>query len=343
MFLRNTWYAASWSKDLADKPVARTVLGEKLVLFRTAGGAAGALEDKCCHRAAPLSLGKVEGEHLRCGYHGLLFGADGQCVEVPIQANVPPGARVKSYPAVEKWNIVWLWMGEPARADEARIPELPWLDSAEWVATPGYLHIDANAQLIIDNLLDFTHVPYIHPGTLAGDDKERSVLSKTERLNDGVRVGRWLIDVAPPPIFAAASGIGGKVDRWQLATWSPPSHVIMDVGIAKTGTGAPEGDRRHGASIWSTHLITPETERSSHYHFAMARNFRRDDPEASRILYEGSRATFVQDRDMIEAQQRNLAAGALEGLVDVTGDAAQLQVRRMLDDMIRAERSEIAV
>jgi phenylpropionate dioxygenase-like ring-hydroxylating dioxygenase large terminal subunit len=337
MFVRNGWYAAIWSHELATKPVARTFLGEPVVLFRGASGQVAALVDRCCHRAAPLSLGEVAGDALRCGYHGLLFDAEGHCIEVPIQTHIPPEAHVRAYPVRERWKMVWIWMGDPARADAALIPELPWLDSREWTATPGYLRLGANAQLLTDNLLDFTHVAYLHRATIAGDPKEAKLPTRTERLADGIRTGRWMIDVNPPPLFAAAGGFNGRVDRWQWATWKPPSTVYIDVGCARHGTGAPEGDRSEGISIWSTHLVTPETETSCHYSFGFARNFRLEDADMSRLLYEGSRDTFLEDKIMLEAQQRNLAGGALDGLIDVTTDAAQLQVRRILDALIRAE------
>jgi phenylpropionate dioxygenase-like ring-hydroxylating dioxygenase large terminal subunit len=336
-FPKNGWYAAIWSKDLTDTPVARTLLGEPVVLFRGASGRPAAFEDRCCHRAAPLSRGTVAGDHLRCGYHGLTFDADGKCVAVPGQPTVPPDARVRAYPVVEQWNVVWIWMGEAARADAAKIVELPWLADPGWVATPGSIRIEVNAQLLIDNLLDYTHVSYLHGSTIAGDPREATTPTKTERLNDGVRVGRWMIDFKPPPLFAKAGGFTGNVDRWQHATWKAPATVYMDVGCAKTGTGAPEGDRSQGISIWSTHLVTPETDESCHYHFCFARNFALDDPEMSRMLFEGSRATFLEDKDMLEAQQRNLQGGALDGLIHINADAAQLQARRMLDELVRAE------
>ena len=162
MFLRNCWYAAAWSKDLTDKPLARIFLNEKVVLYRTARGQAAALEDRCCHRAAPLSLGEISGEHLCCGYHGLQFDTAGQCVLVPGQTQVPPGAAVRSYPVHERWNVVWIWPGEATLADPARIPELPWLDDSNWTTTPGMINVKASYQFIIDNLLDLTHVTYVH-------------------------------------------------------------------------------------------------------------------------------------------------------------------------------------
>ena len=339
MFLRKAWYPAIWSRELKDHPIGRTFLGDKVVLFRTTSGRAAALADCCCHRAAPLSKGNVAGEYLACGYHGLKFDVTGQCVEVPGQSVIPRGANVRSYRVHERWNVVWIWMGQPEKADESAIPDMPWLADPGWVARPGYLHLNSNYQFLIDNLLDVTHAAYVHKNTLAGDPREATVPTKTERLADGVRVGRWLIDVAPPPLFAKAGSFGGNVDRWQFVTWKQPSTVYLDVGCAETRTGAPEGDRSKGISIWSNHLITPESERSSHYLFSFARNFRLADSEMSKLLYEGSKATFLEDAEMLEGVQGNRTGGSLDGLIDLTSDAAQLQARRMLKGLISAEQS----
>ena len=282
---------------------AGSFLNEKVVLFRNASGQVAALEDCCCHRAAPLSKGEVAGDYLACGYHGLKYDIKGQCVAVPGQPTVPPGAKVKHYPVVERWNAVWIWMGEPEKADASTIPDLRWLADPGWSITPGYIHVKSNYQFLVDNLLDLTHVSYVHKNTLAGDPREATTPTKTERLPDGVRVGRWMIDFVPPPLFAKAGNFTGKVDRWQFATWKPPSTVYLDVGCAKTGTGAPEGDRSQGISIWSSHLVTPETETSTHYMFCYARNFKVGDPEMSKLMYEGSKATFLEDAEMLEAVQ----------------------------------------
>jgi phenylpropionate dioxygenase-like ring-hydroxylating dioxygenase large terminal subunit len=252
---------------------------------------------------------------------------------------IPRGAKVRSYPVCERWGVVWIWMGEPAKADTAKIPDLYWLGDPKWTATPGYIHLNSNYQFLIDNLLDLTHVTYVHKKTLAGDPREATTPTRTERLPDGVRVGRWMIDFVPPPLFARAGNFNGNVDRWQFVTWTPPSTVYLDVGCARAGTGAPEGDRSQGISIWSSHLITPETEHSSHYMFSFARDFALADPEMSKLLYEGSKATFLEDAEMLEAVQANRSGGSLEGLVDIAADAAQLQARRMLDQLINAERA----
>ncbi|MCX7311423.1 MAG: aromatic ring-hydroxylating dioxygenase subunit alpha [Alphaproteobacteria bacterium] len=339
MFLRNGWYSALWAHELTDKPVGKTFLNEKVVLFRNVSGEVGALEDCCCHRAAPLSMGELSGAYLACGYHGLKFDVSGRCVEVPGQTEVPAGAKVRSYPVIEKNNVVWIWMGDADKADASKIPDMPWLYDPKWAATPGRLYVKTNYQFILDNLLDLTHVAHVHKKTIAGDPREATTPTKTERLNDGVRVGRWMIDFVPPPLFAKAGNFTENVDRWQFVTWHPPGIVYLDVGCAKAGTGAPQGDRSQGISIWSTHLITPETEHSSHYMFGFARDFKTDDQDMSKLLYEGSRATFLEDVEFLEAVQHNRAEGELDGLIHITADAAQLQARRMLSSMIGAEQS----
>jgi phenylpropionate dioxygenase-like ring-hydroxylating dioxygenase large terminal subunit len=337
MFLKDAWYAAFWSKDLAGAPLARKILGTDVVLYRGASGKVAALEDRCCHRAAPLSRGEPIGEHLRCGYHGLEYDMSGRCVRIPGQSHIPATARVRSFPVAERWNVVWIWMGEdPARADPEKICALPWLDDPQWTATPGYIHLKANYQLLVDNLLDLTHVTYVHRNTIAGDPREATTPTKTERLGDSVRVGRWMLGFTPPPLFAKAGNFTGPVDRWQFVTWTAPSNVVLDVGCAAAGTGAPQGDRSQGISIWSNHLITPETETTSHYLFAYSRNFRLHDPEISALLYEGSRATFLEDAAMLEAQQQRLDGGAIDGLLTIGADAAQMQARRLLQQLIGA-------
>jgi phenylpropionate dioxygenase-like ring-hydroxylating dioxygenase large terminal subunit len=344
VFLRNCWYAAAWSQDLTQKPQAKTFLNEKVVLWRTASGRPAALEDRCCHRAAPLSFGEISGEHLCCGYHGLRFNTAGECVLVPGQDHVPPRAAVRSYPVHERWNVVWIWMGEGALADLARIPELPWLDdSSNWAIAPGMIEVKANYLFIIDNLLDLTHVFYVHKGTLtAADPQEATTPPRTERLADGVRVGRWMLDVVPPPLYAKAGNLAGNVDRWQFVTWTPPSTVVLDVGAAKAGTGAPEGDRSRGITFRPTHLVTPQTEEKSQYMFCFTRDFAVDDAEVSKFIYEGSLAAFIEDAVLLEAVQANREGGSLDGLIDVTADAAQLQARRTLQRLIEEERRKIA-
>jgi phenylpropionate dioxygenase-like ring-hydroxylating dioxygenase large terminal subunit len=337
MFLRNAWYIAMWAKDLGEKPVAKTLLNDKVAFYRKSNGDIAAIEDRCCHRAAPLSMGWVENDLLVCGYHGLTFNEQGACVKIPGQDRIPRSARVRSYPVVQRWNAVWIWMGDPEAADPTEIPELYWLDSPEWASTPGYIHLKSNYQLLIDNLLDLTHVSYVQKNTIAGDPREAVTPVRIERSERGVKAGRWMIDFVPPPLFARVGNFKGNVDRWQWVTWTAPSIVFLDVGAAETGTGAPEGDRSKGISIWANHLVTPETETTTHYNFAFSRNFALNDPEMADLLYQGSLTTFMEDAAVLEGVQGNLRGGNLEDVVDIVNDGAQLQCRKILAKLIEEE------
>ena len=209
MFLKDYWYVAAWDHEIADGLLARTLLGEPVVLFRTADGTAVALEDHCCHRGLPLSMGKPVGEGLQCGYHGLTFDRTGACVAVPGQSQVPPGASVRAYPLVERWHWLWIWMGDPERADPALIPDWWWLDHPDWDLVKGkHLHIQCHYELITDNLLDLSHLAYVHLATI-GTGSITEFPITTEREDDLVRVTRWILDRAPPPLFKTVGGFRG--------------------------------------------------------------------------------------------------------------------------------------
>ena len=337
-FLKNAWYAAIWTRDLPPAtPIAKIFLNEPVVLFRTEDGEPVALEDKCCHRAAPLSVGKCIGDTIQCGYHGLRFNATGACVEIPGQSKIPQNATVRSYPVIDRWNMVWIWMGEPEKADETTIPEYFWLNDDGWKSATGYIPMKGNYQLLVDNLLDFTHVTYLHKNTLSADPEEAKVPVKVVRDEKSVSVSRWIFGHNAPPLFAKAGGFDGKVDRWQTTTWLAPSTLAFDVGCAKADTGAIDGDRSQGISIWSTHLITPETDTTTHYNWAYVRNFSLEDDQMTETLHKGAKATFEEDVTMIEAQQNRLGGISFEGLIDINADNPPLQMRRIMDELIAEE------
>ena len=341
-FVRNAWYAACWSEDLAEGgTLARTLLCRPMVLWRTGGGVA-ALEDRCCHRSLPLSLGRVTGATLQCGYHGLEFDRTGRCVRVPGQSRIPPGSAVRAYPACERHGLIWVWPGDAGAADAALIPDLPWLDDPGWTRTGGCIHLRADYRLLIDNLLDLTHVSYVHKHTIAGDPAEALVPVTTTREGDAIRVERWMHGFTAPPMYERARPFSGKVDRWQLIRWQAPSTVTLDIGCADAGTGAPEGDRSHGISMWSNHVITPETEASTHYLWAFARNFKLGDDAVSESIAGDGLRTFLEDTAVLEAQQQALATVGERATVDIRIDNAPMQFRRILGDLIAREGAEAA-
>lgn len=329
--IRNAWYVAAWSHELAaGTPLARTLLGLPVVLYRKSSGNVAALEDRCCHRAAPLSLGRCEGENLRCMYHGLLFASDGRCVELPSHDRVPAGYSVRSYAVEERHRLVWIWGGEPARADPAQIPDAHWLDAPGWRAKPGYLHYDANYQLIVDNLLDFSHLTFVHPTTL-GSPAIAAATPVVERTAIGVRVTRRYPGIDPVPFHAKVGGFTGKVDMWQVYDWIAPGVLSMDAGSRPVG--APDG----GIRFHHLSLLTPETERSTHYFFAQPRDFLLDDAAMDETVFQQVLTAFSEDRRMIEGQQRVIDATPDKPLKVMAVDRGLAEARRRLDEMLAAE------
>ena len=188
MFIKNTWYVAGWSKEVPqDGFLARTIIGLPLALWRDQAGKVVAFEDMCCHRGAPLSRGRREGDTVRCLYHGLLFDRAGKCIEVPSQDTVPANACVRTFPVVERHRWIWIWMGDAAKADPALIPDTHWLEDPGWRSLDGYTHYDTNYLLICDNLLDLAHLPYVHPTTLGGSEDYARNPATVETLERGVQ------------------------------------------------------------------------------------------------------------------------------------------------------------
>jgi len=329
----NCWYVAAWSHEVTSAPLARTLLGRPVVLYRTLAGSVVALEDRCCHRAAPLSLGRCEGDNLRCMYHGLLFDPSGKCIEVPHQARVPETFRVRRYPLAERDRLIWIWPGDPAKADVSAVPDAHWLNDPGWRAKPGYLHYQANYRLIIDNLLDFSHLTYVHPTTL-GSPAIAAAKPEVERTSAGVRVTRRYPAIDPVPFHAKVGGFTGKVDMWQIYDWLAPAMISMDAGSAPAGEGAPS--RRPASAIQFHHLsmITPETERTSHYFFAQPRDFALDDAQMDETVFAQVITAFNEDRAMIEGQQRIIDLTPQVPLRTMAIDRALVEARNRIEAML---------
>lgn len=336
MYLRNCWYIAGLPEDVSDSPVGRVFLGDPVVLFRTAAGDVAALEDRCCHRHLPLSLGRVAAGNLQCGYHGLEFDSSGDCVSVPGQSRVPPGASVRSYPVVERHGWLWIWMGDPEAADETLIPNVFWRDDANWVATGEYWNVACGYDLLIDIQLDNTHAPFVHPDTL-GSSAITDTPPKIERTDQTVSAGRWMMDVVPSPTFARAIGSEENVDRWLLWEFSPPSLCAFDIGCAVAGSGAETGDRSQGVTLHTAHFMTPETETSCHYFWSVGRNYNIDDEVATDGMHAEFRRIFSEDIEIVEAQQKSLDRAEGWEPIDVSADAPVLQARQLLKRFIEAE------
>ncbi|MDM0032420.1 aromatic ring-hydroxylating dioxygenase subunit alpha [Variovorax sp. J22P271] len=344
MFIKNCWYVIAWDKEVpAEGLLARTVINVPLVLWRDTQGKVIAFEDRCCHRGAPLSMGRKEGgDCVRCMYHGLVFDKTGQCVAAPAQNRIPPQMKVRAFPVVETHRWVWVWMGDPALADEKLIPQTPWLDHPEWRSLDGYLHYDTNYLLIADNLLDFSHLPYLHPTSVGGSHDYASVLPKVERRERGVYLTKWVKDTDPPAYSAKYGNYppGQKVDRWMFYEFQVPGVLLMDSGMVPAGNNAAEGERVNAIAFRGCQALTPETDNSTHYFFAHCHNFLIDQPEVTQSIHNGILTAFEEDRQMITLQDRNLRLDPTFKMQPLSVDAGLGQFRWVVDQMIKREQSE---
>jgi phenylpropionate dioxygenase-like ring-hydroxylating dioxygenase large terminal subunit len=336
MFIRNAWYIAAWAHEIGDKPLGRRICNEPVVLFRDRAGKIGALVDKCCHRGTPLKIGKVVEQGLECGYHGLIFDTAGKCVVIPGQDHIPEKAFVRSYPIVEKDECAWIWMGDPARADPEQIIDYPWHnDHKKWPHKHALYHIEGSAMLMIDNLMDLTHLGYVHGSTIGGNPAAHvEAKMETTRTDKGLRYVRWMLNSVPPPTYAKAAGFTGRVDRWQDFEFKAPSHIIQWSGALDVGKGAQESETREGGfSLRILHSLTPETETTCHYFWSTANGYRQDDPAATEQLYSEIAAAFLEDQAVVAQQQARLSELGEADVVDIVSDAARIHMRRVLDRM----------
>ena len=342
-FVRNAWYVAAWDHEVKRLDMMRRViLGDAVLLYRTRSGQAVALEDRCCHRQAALSQGRLVGDNVECGYHGFTYAPDGACIRIPDTDRIPPGARVRSYPIVERQHLIWIWMGDPDLADPEAIADFPWLDNDDWRFRGERLELNANYMLLVENLCDLSHLPFVHKSTLASTAiPKNDIPVKHERANDTVRVDRWVMDSDLPPYFTLLAGMNREtqVDRWMHLEFTPPSLVTVDIGAAPAGDGAMDGNRDTAAMTRNMNFITPETTRSTHYFWAQAEDFGIDDPTVAEADFNLTHKAFLEDIAMIEGQQRNLDLDPELRRVDVPTDAGGIQARRIVDDMIAAEQA----
>jgi phenylpropionate dioxygenase-like ring-hydroxylating dioxygenase large terminal subunit len=338
MFLNSYWYLAAWSDELSTEPLGIVLLKQPIVLFRRSDGTPAALEDRCCHRRAPLSIGKVVGDCIRCGYHGLVYDAAGNCVRIPGQAQIPSDFRIRTYPVIERHRCIWVWMGEATAADPDVVPEFSWLDAPGWMVTKRHAHIRCDYRLVIDNLLDLSHLAYVHGSTVGQDEVADAAEVTTQRKGDRVRVARWTYDVPPAKTYAEFGSYRGNIDRWQISEFRPPSTLIIDNGSADAGSGAPEG--KPGTQRWGfivCHGITPETETTTNYFWALAHNFDARTPEFLAEFHRQCQHVVGEDIAIFTAQQRIIDLDPSAPQRDIRYDAGPLQARRIIDQLLAAQ------
>jgi phenylpropionate dioxygenase-like ring-hydroxylating dioxygenase large terminal subunit len=341
MFIRNAWYVGAWGHELGEANLlSRKLLGETLLFYRTSTNQVTVMRDRCSHRFAPLSIGRREGDCVRCMYHGLVFDADGKCIEEPGRKGVSPNTDIRRYPSVERYAMVWVWMGDPDKADPALIPDCHFQSDPAWAREPRYIHYEADYRLILDNLLDFSHLTFVHEGTLGGSKQIAEVKPKVEQTADGVKLTRWYLDEpGVAPYLDGFAMFEGRVDRWHIYNLSTLGNVfVMDSGSAPAGSGAPQGNRvAEAMQFVATQIATPEDERHTHFFWSYSHNFRIDDPQFTRMLTDRIEEGFKEDKFFIEQQQRIIDESCNDPMAFILADNGLALGRRLIEQKLAEE------
>lgn len=338
MFLKNCWYVAGWSKDFDRALRAETFLGEDIVFYRREDGEPVALEDACPHRKLPLSQGNLKGDTVECGYHGLTFDCTGACVAAPTQqGSIPRRAVVKSYPVEDRYRLLWIWMGDPALADPDKIFPVENFDDPAWGLTDGgVLDIDCNYLWVCDNLLDPSHVAWVHVTSFAGAGTDEEPLS-VEKTDRGVIVSRWIYGKPPSPYYANLVRFKGDCDRLQHYEMCLPAIGLNKSVYSPAGTGGPDAVPVDLTYVnISYNFMTPIDADRTRYFWFQHRNTDPGNLEVSEFMNKGARMAFEEDRAVLEkvhAGMKNPKTPA----IDLGLDAGAKQFRQMLDRAIAAE------
>jgi phenylpropionate dioxygenase-like ring-hydroxylating dioxygenase large terminal subunit len=336
MYLRNCWYVAGWSKEYDYSLHAQKLLGENVVLYRRADGKPVALEDSCPHRKLPLSKGKLEDDRVVCGYHGLTFDCTGSCVDAPTQrGNIPKRAVVKSYPVVDRYNLLWIWMGDPESADPDLIFTIDNFDNPEWGCTDGgTMHLGCNYLWMADNLLDPSHVAWVHVTSFAGGGTDDTPLT-LDRTDTGVVVWRWIHDQPTSPYYKSLVKFEGNCDRKQHYEMCFPAIGVNRSVYTPVGTGGPDAPRvALTYENISYNFMTPIDEDNTLYIWVQHRNTDPQDKAISETMNAGAVMAFNEDKEILEEVHRGMANKTTLNLdlgLDGGAKLFRLQLQRKID------------
>jgi phenylpropionate dioxygenase-like ring-hydroxylating dioxygenase large terminal subunit len=335
--LKNVWYMAGWSEELTEQPLSRRLFDRQIVLFRLEDGSVAALDDRCPHRFAPLSLGAIEGSAIQCGYHGLSFDGSGACVRNPFSNKIPTAAKVQSWTTVERDDIIWVWGGDDQHADPALIPDFSMTRNSVRVrAVHGYTLVEAPYEFATDNLMDLSHIEFVHKGTFAGAGVIFAGDHEVIDEGDTLRSNWWMPGVKAPPHTAGIYSPDMITDHWLDMRWNAPASMQLEVGA--TPAGAPRGQ---GVIVQQCHIVTPATATTAHYFWATTRVHDLDSAEVdSFLLALFGQAFDEEDKPMIKAAYDNLEGQDFWDArpLSLGIDAGGTRARRKIQVMLKAER-----
>lgn len=336
-WIDNRWYVAAWDSEVDSAPLARTICGEPVMLYRRLDRSVVAMRDACPHRLLPLSMGIREGDDIRCRYHGMLIGGDGKAKQMPLRNDpVNESICVQTYPVAERHRFVWIWIGDTAEADPELIPDLWPCSHPDWTFDGGYVRIHCDYRLLIDNLMDLTHETYVHEGSI-GQPELMDAPIETHAEGNEVVVTRWMPNIDAPPFWRGALKKDGPVDRWQICRFLPPSNVIIDVGVAPVEAGATVESHDQGVRGFVIDAITPESESASHYFWGMARNFDVLDTGFTARFKHQQGGVFAEDVEILEAQQRSIDRNPDRKLRAFNIDRGGMKARVVIERLRKAQ------
>lgn len=336
IYLRNAWYMAGWSTEIGSELLRRRLFGEPILLYRLADGRAAALTDRCPHRFAPLSLGERQGDIVRCPYHGLAFDPTGSCVHNPFSESLPKSARVRAWPTAERDGILWIWAGEADRAEPDDIPDFSIVQNGPGGAPiAGCMPMKADYQYGTDNLMDLSHIEFVHKGSFAGAGVIFAGSHEVKQEGDRLRSNWWMPDVPAPAHTFGIYPPEMRTDHWLDMRWDAPASMLLEIGATPAGRPRDEGIIVHQA-----HILTPETETTAHYFWATTRSSDKGGEQGDAML-RGlmSQAFNEEDKPIIEAAYANLDGRDFWSMkpVFLGIDAGGTRARRLLQGMIERE------
>ena len=334
-YVRNCWYAIGWSDELGAQPLGRALLDQRVVMWRGQDGSPIAMRDRCPHRLAPLSRGKCVDGTIACGYHGLRFNAQGVCVHNPFSERISPNLKVATLPVRKHQAMLWIWPGDPAHADPALIPDFAFnVDAADNRVVRGYTPVAADYEIANDNLLNLSHIEFLHVGTFAGAGVIFQGQYAAHRNGDVVDSNWWMPRIDPPP-FAREMFPGTKVDHWLEMRWHAPSNMHLRVGVTVAGSA-----RDAGVCYDQAHIVTPAGPGRSHYWWSFARRHDTDSADFDAFLRAQLAEAFnSEDKPMLEALEANLAGAALwdERPVSLPIDVGAALAHKVIVERLKAE------
>lgn len=340
MFLKNAWYVAAWGTEISRALYPATILGEKIVLYRKQDGQVVALEDACPHRKLPLSMGRLQNDMVECGYHGLTFDCSGRCVLAPGMSRPPAAAVVRQYPIEERYGLVWIWMGAPDLADASQIMTVEHWGDPQWGINFGdAMEVACNYLYFTDNLLDPTHVTWVHRTSFGNAACAYEPL-KTELTDKGVIVSRWMRDVEVAPFYAKFVRFSGNCDRKQHYEVHFPAHAIIKAIFSPAGTGTDSGAQDKDVFLMDSYnFMTPIDESNTRYYWFQMRNFSPSDQHVSQQFAEDVRHAFEEDRAVLTAVHQGMTHKRTPN-INLPQDAGPLRFRRKLAELISLEQDD---